>query len=138
MGGIAWPAHFHHGRHGVLGCWLLESFCWANDKFGLGAEALVLTRKPAAFHLKAPHLANHPAVTLWKGCPAVPFPDRPLLARDSRGHGASARLNAEDPLLMLDTIVEGTRRTLDFAVQCGARKFLLTSSGAVYGPQPPN
>jgi dTDP-glucose 4,6-dehydratase len=52
------------------------------------------------------------------------------------GTESSAKLNEENPLLMLDTIVTGTRHTLDFSLKCGARKFLLTSSGAVYGKQP--
>jgi dTDP-glucose 4,6-dehydratase len=41
------------------------------------------------------------------------------------------------PLVMFDTIVEGTRRTLQFAIASSVSKFLFVSSGAVYGPQPP-
>jgi dTDP-glucose 4,6-dehydratase len=33
--------------------------------------------------------------------------------------------------------VEGTTNILDLAVASGARRFLLTSSGGIYGPQPP-
>ncbi len=51
---------------------------------------------------------------------------------------SSLRLNAETPLTIFDTIVEGTHHTLEFARQCGARKFLFPSSGAVYGRQPPD
>jgi len=129
---------FITGGTGFFGCWLLESFAWANDRLGLNASALVLTRDLEAFRRKAPHLANHPAIQSHLGdirsfeFPAGSFPYIIHAATES-----SARLNAEEPLTMFATIVEGTRRTLDFARQCGARKFLLTSSGAVYGRQPP-
>jgi dTDP-glucose 4,6-dehydratase len=41
------------------------------------------------------------------------------------------------PLARFRQIVDGTRHVLDFAIARGARRFLLTSSGAVYGVQPP-
>ena len=50
---------------------------------------------------------------------------------------ASEKQATEEPMEMLSTILAGTERTLQFAAQCDARKFLLTSSGAVYGRQPP-
>ena len=129
---------FMTGGTGFFGSWLLESLTWADDQLHLGTKAVVLSRDPEAFAAKAPHLANHPAVCLLQGdvrtfeFPAGEFPFVVHAATE-----ASAKLNQENPLLMFETVVEGTRRTLEFARTHGTRQFLLTSSGAVYGKQPP-
>lgn len=129
---------FITGGTGFFGCWLLESFAWANDQLGLNASALVLTRNADAFKKKAPHLASHPAIQFHAGdVQSFEFPDEKFSHVIHAATEASARLNAEQPLVMFSTIVEGTRRVLEFARQCGARNFLLTSSGMVYGRQPP-
>ena len=50
-------------------------------------------------------------------------------------HAATAAVTTLADDEMISTIVEGTRHVLEFAKSCGAKKILLTSSGAVYGPQ---
>ncbi len=128
---------FITGGTGFIGCWLLESLAWANDRLGLGAEALVLTRNPEAFARKAPHLARRPDIRFQAGdVRDFAFPDARFSHVIHAATAASATLNDEHPGVMLDTIVTGTRRALDFSAQCGAKQFLLTSSGAVYGRQP--
>ena len=57
---------FITGGTGFFGCWLLESFLWANKHLKLGAQATVLTRHPGAFNVKAPHLAQAEEVTLLR------------------------------------------------------------------------
>ena len=49
---------------------------------------------------------------------------------------ASVSLNKLNPDLMLSTIIEGTKHTLEFAKQSGTKRFLFISSGAIYGKQP--
>lgn len=128
---------FITGGTGFFGCWLLESFLWANDQLTLGARAVVLTRSPSAFQRKAPHLAAHPAIKLHSGdVRSFEFPDGDFSHVIHAATDASAQLNAQQPGLMFATIVEGTRRALEFSRAAGAQKFLLTSSGAVYGRQP--
>ena len=128
---------FITGGTGFFGMWLVESFLWANEKLQLEANATVLSRDHRAFLRKAPHLARREALSFHKGdVRTFSFPAGRFSHVIHAATSSDARLYEDDPLSMLDTIVGGTRRVLDFTVHCGARKFLLTSSGAVYGRQP--
>ena len=129
---------FMTGGTGFFGCWLLETLLWANDHLTLNASAVVLTRDARGFGQKAPHLASHPAVTLHAG--DVRTFDGPAGAFTHIIHAATDSptvTDSDDRLRKFDTIVEGARRTLQFARQSGATRFLLTSTGSVYGRQPP-
>jgi nucleoside-diphosphate-sugar epimerase len=129
---------FITGGTGFFGCWLLESFLWANNRLSLGSRAVVLTRNPEAFRQKTSHLVDDPAVTLVTGdVRTFDYPSGQFSHVIHAATESKAEPNNEHPLLMLDSIVEGTRRALDFADKSGTGKFLLTSSGAVYGQQPP-
>lgn len=130
---------FITGGTGFFGCWLLESFCWANDKLGLGAKAVVLTRDPERFKRKAPHLTRHPAVQLHTGdVRTFDFPAGTFSHVIHAAAEADTALNRSHPLETLDLLVNGTRRAVEFADKANTRSLLLTSSGAVYGPQPPD
>ena len=130
---------FITGGTGFFGCWLLESFAWANDQLRLNASALVLTRNLKAFRRKVPHLTENPAIKFHTGdVRSFDFPAGSFTHVIHAATESSEKLNTEEPLTMFDTIVEGTHRTLDFTLQSGAQKFLITSSGAVYGRQPPD
>jgi nucleoside-diphosphate-sugar epimerase len=126
------------GATGFFGCWLLESFAWANRRLSLNAHAVGLSRHPGRLAEKAPHLAQDPAITMHAAdVRHGDFPHGTFSHVIHAATEASARLNAKAPLVMFDTIVEGTRRTLQFAIASSATRFLLVSSGAVYGDQPP-
>src|SRR5690242_5479696 len=128
---------FITGGTGFFGCWLLESFLWARDRLNLDCQAVVLSRTPDLFRAKVPHLAGHDSVSVIQGdIRTFDFPKGEFSHLIHAATESSSRLNAENPLQMLDTIVEGTRHTLEFAKACGTQNFLLTSSGAVYGRQP--
>lgn len=130
---------FITGGTGFFGCWLLESFAWANDRLGLNASALVLTRNLDSFRRKAPHLTVQPAICFHPGdVRTFEFPAGAFSHVIHAATESSARLNAEEPLTMFETIVDGTRRTLEFATRYDECKVLFTSSGAIYGKQPPH
>ncbi|MGA9529971.1 MAG: NAD-dependent epimerase/dehydratase family protein [Terriglobales bacterium] len=126
------------GATGFFGCWLLESFAWANERLNLEAQAVALSRNPTTLSQKAPHLATNPAIVLHAAdIRHSDFPRGDFSHVIHAATEASARLNSEAPPVMFDTIVEGTRRALQFAVAAQVVRFLFVSSGAVYGSQPP-
>jgi dTDP-glucose 4,6-dehydratase len=129
---------FITGGTGFFGCWLLESFSYINRQLNLNARATVLTRDPAAFAMKCPHLAADPALAFLAGdVRSFSFPDGDFPYIIHAATEASGRQAAEQPPLdRLTTIIDGTARVLHFAETHVTRKLLLTSSGAVYGKQP--
>jgi len=128
---------FITGGTGFIGSWLLESLIWADQKYNLGVEALILTRHPDAFKQKVPRITSSSSINLYTGdISNFIFPSGEFKYVIHAAAEPRVRFILKQQLTTFDTIVEGTRRTLLFAQQCGAQKFLLTSSGAIYGQQP--
>jgi nucleoside-diphosphate-sugar epimerase len=125
------------GGTGFFGRWMVESLLHAEERLGLGTTVVLLSRDPDAFARRAPHLADSASVTLLQGdvrtfaAPAGKFTHLVHGATDTTGP-----LNAERPVELLETIVEGTRHTLEIAAHAAVGRVLLLSSGAVYGRQP--
>lgn len=130
---------FFTGGSGFVGSWLLESLLHADAALALGVRVVALTRSAARMAARLPHLANDPRVEMIEG-------DVRQWAEEGRhrnirylvhaaGH-ASAALNRDEPLVMIDTIVAGTRRALDYARASGVKRVLMLSSGGVYGKVP--
>ena len=128
---------FLTGGTGFIGKWLIATIAFANERLDIKADLVVLSRNPDRF------CEEHPMVT---ECPRLHFE-----AGDIRSFGfpsgefshfihgataASAKLNDENPLLMIDTIVRGTLNLLKFASLSPGATVLSLSSGGVYGRQP--
>lgn len=130
---------FLTGGTGFFGAWLVESFLAANRRFHLGSSLTVLTRDAGAFLAKASHLANEASLDFVEGdVRTFGFPNGTFDFVIHAATAASAKQAAEDPLEMFSVILTGTNRVLEFSRKARVKSVLLTSSGAVYGRQPPN
>lgn len=129
---------FVTGATGFIGTWLLEVVRCANAMLDSRIEVVALSRDPDAACTRAPQVFGAPHVRFVRG-DAMSF-DTNVGSIDLCIHAAtdvSDPRKAADRLQIFDTALMGTRRVLEMALAQGAKRFLLTSSGAVYGPQPP-
>jgi len=131
---------FITGATGFFGKWLLESFIRLNNELGLDSTIYALSRNPEKFLRQYPHFKHEKAIKWLEGdIRTFAFPPISVDYIIHAATDADAILNLKNPLLMLDTITEGTKRVLAFANgQKELKAFLFTSSGAVYGKQPEN
>ena len=124
------------GGTGFFGRALLRHYLAHGQETRLGI--VVLSRDPKRFRAAYPELTACPGLTFHKG----DIQNRSSLPWDeSFSHVLHAATDSTlgpslSPLQRFQQIVEGTTNILDLAVATGARRFLLTSSGGIYGPQP--
>jgi len=125
------------GGSGFFGTWLLEALLAADCAHRLGLRVVVLSRNPARFAARAPHLASAENVTTIPGdVRSFAFPPGAITHVIHAATEASVALDRDDPATMFEVCSAGTKRTLAFAAEKGCDRFLLTSSGAVYGRLP--
>lgn len=129
---------FITGGTGFFGVWLLESLVYANKFLNLNIKITVLTRDAPLFLKRIPHLSGEKEIVFYNGdVRDFIFPTEKFTHIIHAATPASAKLNVENPVEMLNVLLQGTQHVLDFAKTCDANNILFISSGAVYGRQPP-
>jgi dTDP-glucose 4,6-dehydratase len=124
------------GGSGFFGGWMIESLLHADQRVTLGATAVILTRSARGFRERVPHVAHDPRVSILEGdVRDFAFPDGTFT---HVLHLATEAGPSFSPASSFATAVHGTERVLRFARDHAVRSLLLASSGAVYGPQPPD
>lgn len=123
------------GASGFIGSWLVESLLFFRKSYELNISLSILTRSKTSYLKKYPFIEKEKNFFIYEGNvinwvpPYGLFPDLIIHAATD----ASARLNEENPFLMFETIVGGTRNMLDLACRASSKAFLMISSGATYG-----
>jgi len=129
---------FLTGGTGFFGKSLLRYWIQQSTQGKSVPAVTLMSRSPDAFLASYPEFVGLPWLTLVKGDVTMPKTFPTELNCSHILHAATDSTNGPmlTPLERFNQIVDGTRNVLDFAHRVGATRFLLTSSGGVYGPQP--
>lgn len=131
---------FLTGGTGFFGTWLLETLAAANEKHNLNFTVYILSRDVDTFLANFPHLGTYHAFKFQLGdirtyeFPTMEFTHVIHLAATN---ARTTFEGTETPLDKIETLMNGTKRILEFSGKSGAKKVLFTSSGAMYGQLPP-
>jgi nucleoside-diphosphate-sugar epimerase len=130
------------GASGFFGTWLVAALLELGKRYQLELSVVAVARQPAVLCGRLPEWSQDERlrllsadVTCWDAAEAELGTVQPTHIIHA-ATAASAALNARDPIGMAMTAAEGTRQVLTWAAKRGVARALLTSSGAVYGPQP--
>ena len=125
---------FVTGGTGFVGTWLVAFLMRANRRRRMDLRVTLLTRDPVRFRTAAPDLFEDGFLDTVKGdVRDFEFPNGGYAAVIHGAGSSDNQWNTEQPGQAVATIVGGALRALEFARVCGAGRFLLLSSGAVYG-----
>lgn len=127
------------GGTGYYGKWFLQSFAYINEKLKLGAEMYVISRSPESFLCEYPAFAKYDRIYFIKGdVRNFQFPSGSfsyLIHAATKVVSGQEKSNHDE---MMKVAEYGTENLMRFARYAGVERMLLTSSGAIYGPQPYN
>ncbi len=128
------------GATGFFGRWMLESLFEADRRFGLGVRVAAWSRDPERFLHGSAHFRAYPGLHWHRG--TGPELSQAALADFSPEYAVHLATEADmdrtqnDPAAAYEAIAGATRKVLQAARGAGVRRFLFTSSGAVYGRPP--
>jgi dTDP-glucose 4,6-dehydratase len=128
---------FMTGGTGFVGLAMLEQLAAANERLQLDATVVVLTRDARQFAEREPEIARHEWITAATGdIRSFEYPPGHFSHVIHAATDTQPARSREDRVRVFDTIVDGTKRALEAAKRCDAARFLMVSTGAVYGRQP--
>jgi len=127
------------GGTGFFGKALLRHWLAAHEAGDGGPQLTVLSRRPEAFLAQHPEFADQPWLRFHAGDMLEPatLPTRAGFTHLLHAAADSTLGPQLTPLQRYTQIVDGTRHLLDYAAAHRTPRFLLVSSGGVYGTQPP-
>jgi UDP-glucuronate decarboxylase len=130
---------FLTGGTGFFGKALIRHWSTLHNSGLSVPEVTALSRAPEKFLSENPEFRLEPWLKFHQGDILQPetFPSGASFTHLLHAAADSTLGPQLNPLERYTQIVDGTRYVLDYAVSNRISRFLLTSSGGVYGPQPP-